>query len=197
MRVRAKRLGGLSLTELVVALAVAMTLMAVGLPSFLRAYHAYQLNNAARQMADILRLARYEAIRENIPVQCMIQASSSSPGYTSVWVDSIANLTLDPTEKTMLLGPSGNLVDGGGVPGTSGLISSAVGSVAIIAPSPSASGVWFDGRGAVKSPPYGVYVFYLSSALAPEAGYRAVFLMPAGANQIWTADASGNWQQQR
>ena len=196
MHVQAKRVGGFSLTELVVALAVAMILMAVGLPAFLRAYHAYELSNSARQMADILRLARYEAIRENTPLQCMIQASGSSPGYTNVWVDSIKNGTLDPTEKMILLGPSGNLADGGGVPGTSGLISSAVGSFAINAPSPSASGIWFDARGAVQ-PPTSVDVFYLSSALAPEAGYRAVFLMPAGSIQVWTADTSGDWQQQR
>jgi len=193
----AKRQTGFSLTELVVALAVAMILLAVGLPAFLRAYHAYQLNSAASQVADILRLARYEAIRLNTPVQCMIQASSSNPGYTNVWVDSIPNLTLDSTEKMFLLGPAGNLVDGGSVPGTAGLISTAVGSFATTAPSPTASGVWFDARGAVKPPPYGVNVFYLSSTLAPEAGYRAVLLMPAGAIQIWTADTSGNWQQQR
>ena len=196
MHVQAKRVGGFSLTELVVALAVAMILMAVGLPAFLRAYHAYELSNSATQMADILRLARYEAIRENTSVQCVIQASGSNPGYTNAWVDSIKNGILDPTEKTILLGPSGNLVDAGGVPGTSGLIASAVGSISINTPSPSASGIWFDARGAVE-PPTQVNSFYLSSALAPEAGYRAVFLMPTGSIQIWMADASGNWQQQR
>lgn len=197
MRAFAKRHAGFSLTELVVALAVAMILMAVGLPMFLRAYHSYELSIAATQMADILRLARYEAIRENTPVQCIIQASSSVPGSTSVWVDSIKNGTLDPTEKTFLLGPSGSLVDGGGVPGTGGLIGTVVGSYGVNAPSPTGSGIWFDARGAVQQPANVVNVFYLSSTLAPEAGYRAVFLMPAGSIQIWTADISGNWQQQR
>ena len=42
-----------------------------------------------------------------------------------------------------------------------------------------------------------VNVFYLSSTIAPEAGYRAVLLMPAGSIQIWTADPSGYWQQVR
>jgi Tfp pilus assembly protein FimT len=192
----AKRQVGFSLTELVVALAVAMILMAVGLPAFLRAYHAYELSNAATQMADILRLTRYEAIRLNTSVQCVVQASGSLPGYTNVWADSNGNNALDPTEKMLLLGPSGNLVDGGSVPGTSSVISAAVGSIVPTAPSPTASGVWFDARGAVK-PPSSVNVFYLGSTLAPEAGYRAVFLMPAGSIQIWTADAAGNWQQQR
>jgi prepilin-type N-terminal cleavage/methylation domain-containing protein len=191
------RQSGFSLTELVVAIAVAMILMAIGLPSFMRAYRAYQLNNAAREVADILRLARYEAIRLNHPVRCAIQASGANPGFTNVWVDSNNNNLLDPTEKMFLLGPSGNLVDGGSVPGTSALITAAVGSIVPNAPSPVSSAVRFDARGAVTQPPLIVNVFYLSSAVAPDAGYRAVFLMPAGSIEIWTADTAGNWQQQR
>ena len=65
---------GFSLTELVVALAVALILMAIGLPSFLRAYYSYQLTNSASQMADILRLSRYEAIRLNKQVNCQVRS---------------------------------------------------------------------------------------------------------------------------
>ena len=197
-----KKRAGFSLTELVVALAVAMVLLAAGLPAFLRAYRLYELNNAAREVADILRLARYEAIRLNTPVQCVIQASGSNPGYTNIWVDTNPNLILDATEKMVLLDSSGNLVDGGSVPGTSSLISTAVGSFAVTTPSPTSSGVWFDARGAVK-PPTGmnvsstVTVYYLTSALAPDAGYRAVLLMPAGSLEIWAADSTGTWQQLR
>ena len=195
MKRSAKRQRGFSLTELIVALLVAMILMALGLPAFLRAYRAYQLNNATRQVADILRLTRYEAIRQNTAVQCIAQASGT-PGSTNMWVDSIANGTLDPTEKMILLSPSGNLTDGGSVPGASGLTSAAVGSWATSPQPPTASGVWFDARGAVK-PPTAVIVYYLSSTVAPDAGYRAVLLMPAGSIEIWSADASGNWQQLR
>lgn len=191
-----KRDAGFSLTELLVAIAVAMILMAVGLPAFLRAYRTYQLSNAARQVADILRLVRYEAIRLNTPVQCLIQPTGSTPPMTNVWADTNKNSTLDPAEKMILLGPAGNLVDGGSVPGKSALIAAAVGSIVPAAPSPTGSGVWFDARGAVQ-PPSAVNVFYLHSTVAPDAGYRAVFLMPAGSIQIWAADPAGNWQQQR
>jgi prepilin-type N-terminal cleavage/methylation domain-containing protein len=191
-----KRHTGFSLTELVVALAVALVLMAVGLPAFLRAYHSYQLSSAANQVAEILRLTRYEAIRLNKSVDCIIQPSGAYPGMTNLWADSNWNGTLDPTEKMILLGNSGNLVDGGGVPGTSALIASAVGSVATTAPSPGGSLIWFDARGAVV-PPTNINIFYLASSVAPEAGYRAVLLMPSGSVQIWTADATGNWQQVR
>jgi type IV fimbrial biogenesis protein FimT len=183
---------GFSLTELVVTLAVALILMAIGLPAFLRAYHTYQLTNAATQMADILRLSRYEAIRLNKQVNCQIQPYASNPAMTIVWAGNGAQGTGD---KMILLGPSGNLVDAGTVPGTGALLSQAVNGVTPSTPSPSSGVITFDARGAVTSA--NVNVFYLSSGIAPEAGYRAVLLMPAGSMQIWTADASGNWQQLR
>jgi len=196
-RERKRGVVGFSLIELIVAMVVAVTLLAIGLPIFLRAYRVYQLNNAAREMADILRLARYEAIRLNTPVNCVIQATGSTPPSTNVWADSNKDTNLDPTEKMILLGSSGNLVDAGSVPGTSGLLAQAINSAARRTPSATSSTVQFDARGATWNPALTVNVFYLSSAAAPEAGYRAVLLMPAGAIEIWTSDPSGNWQQLR
>lgn len=193
-----KRHAGFSLTELVVAVAVAMIVMAVALPAFLRAYHSYELSSAANQVADILRLTRYEAIRLNKQVACIIQPSADGPGMTNLWTDSNGNNVMDPTEKMVLLGNSGNLVNGGGVPNTASLISSAVGAVATTAPAAGGTSIWFDARGALTAPTnVNVNVFYLASGIAPEAGYRAVLLMPAGAIQVWTGDVAGNWQQQR
>jgi prepilin-type N-terminal cleavage/methylation domain-containing protein len=198
IKVRAfvKRHNGFSLTELVVAIAVAIILLAVGLPAFLRAYHAYELSSAANQVADILRQTRYEAIRLNTPVQCIIQPSTKYAGMTDLWADSNANGLLDPTEKMILLGSGGNLVDSGDVPGTAGLIANAVGPIATTAPSPAGSRISFDARGAVV-PPTNVNVFYLASTVSPDAGFRAVFLLPAGSIQIWTGSAAGDWEQVR
>jgi prepilin-type N-terminal cleavage/methylation domain-containing protein len=187
---------GFSLTELVVTLAVALILMAIGLPSFLRAYHSYLLTNSASQMADILRLTRYDAIRLNKQVNCQVQQTyGGDPTLTLVWADSNQNGVQDTGEKMILLGPSGNLVDGSSIPGTSAMLSQAVSGVSPATPSPTGSVITFDARGAVT--PQNVNVFYLGSGIAPEAGYRAVLLMPAGSIQIWTADASGYWQQVR
>jgi Tfp pilus assembly protein FimT len=194
MRRMAKRTTrGFSLIELVLALAVAIVLLAIGLPVFLRAYRMYELNNAARQMADILRLARYEAIRVNRPVNCAVQSDGATPPTTTVWVDSNMNGSPDATEKMFVFSNAGNLV---GPPGTTPPISSEIGTMSIATPSPSSSTVQFDARGAVK-PPTTVNVFYLGSAVAPEAGYRAVVLMPAGSIQIWMGDTTGNWQFQQ
>lgn len=196
MLLSGKRQRGFSLTELIVALLVAMILLAVALPAFLRAYHTYRLTRAAHDVADILRLTRAEAIRLNKPVNCVIQPSGTYPGMMVLWADSNGNGTQDPTEKVILLGDAGNLVGSGGVPGAANLITAAINGLANIAPSPAGSAILFDARGAVN-PPINVNVFYLTSALAPDAGYRAVLLMPAGAIEIWTADAAGNWQELR
>ncbi|MGB2677891.1 MAG: GspH/FimT family pseudopilin [Candidatus Acidiferrum sp.] len=183
---------GFSLTELVVALAVALILMAIGLPAFLRAYYSYQLTNSASQMADILRLSRYEAIRLNKQLNCQVQPYASDPTLTIVWAGNGAQGTGD---KMILLGQSGNLVDPGTVPQTATLLSQAVSGVTPNTPSPTSGVITFDARGAVTPP--NVNAFYLSSAIAPDAGYRAVLLMPAGSIQIWTADPSGSWAQVR
>lgn len=177
---------------------VAVILLAVALPMFLRVYRSYQLTHAAQQMADVLRLTRYEAIRLNKPVNCVVSSSAGPPGMTQVWADSNGNGTLDPTEKMILLGSYGNLVDPSAVPPSSMMITgSNIGGMAVSYPSSTNSSITFDARGAVTSPANCVNVFFLASAAAPDAGYRAVMLMPAGSIQIWTGDSTGNWQEQR
>ncbi len=187
-----RREHGFSLTELVVTLAVALILMAIGLPAFLRAYNSYLLTNASSQMADILRLSRYEAIRLNKQVNCQIQPYSSDATRTIVWAGNGPQGTGD---KMILLGSSGNLVDASTVPQTATLLSQAVSGTVPATPSPTSGVITFDARGAVTPP--NVNAFYLSSTTAPDAGYRAVLLMPAGSIQIWTSDPTGSWQQVR
>jgi prepilin-type N-terminal cleavage/methylation domain-containing protein len=192
-----KRQAGFSLTEIVVALAVAVILLAVSLPIFLRAYHSYQLSSAARQLADILRLTRYEAIRLNKQVNCVIQPYSGDASMTSAsMTDSSGNALTGIGAATVLFGISGNLVNQGSVPAvTAMLTASNIGSMPTQS-WPAGVPVKFDARGAVV-PPTNVNVFYLASSVAPDAGYRAVLLMPAGAIQIWSGDATGNWEELR
>jgi prepilin-type N-terminal cleavage/methylation domain-containing protein len=188
---------GFSLTELVVTMAVALVLIAVGMPSFLRAYHSYQLTNSASQLADILRLTRYEAIQHNVntPENSVLKPDAGDPTITDAFADANGNNNPDPTEKMILLGSGGNVVSGGGIPGTAGMLGAAKVTSAPIVATPGAFSVAFDSRGALTSG--NVTVFYLASGLAPEAGYRAVILLPAGSIQIWSGDVNGNWGQLR
>jgi Tfp pilus assembly protein FimT len=194
---KTRRVSGFSLTELVVAMAVAMILMAVGLPYFLRAYRSYQLSNAATQMSDILRLTRYEAIRLNKIANCVIRPDATDPTMTDASMTDVnGNALTGLGSRAVVLGSGGNLVDAGSVPGASSLpAAAALGATTPTAVSPSGSTVQFDARGAVTSG--NVTVVYLNAPGSPESGYRAVLLMPAGSIQIWTGDSSGNWQQMR
>jgi Tfp pilus assembly protein FimT len=194
---KTRRVSGFSLTELVVAMAVVMILMAVGLPYFLRAYRAYQLSNAATQMSDILRLTRYEAIRLNRIANCVIRPDATDPTMTDASMTDVnGNALTGLGSRVVVLGSGGNLVNAGSVPGASSLpAAAALGATSPTAVSPSGSTVQFDARGAVTSGK--VTVVYLNAPGSPESGYRAVLLMPAGSIQIWTGDSSGTWQQMR
>jgi Tfp pilus assembly protein FimT len=173
----------------VVALAVALILAAMGLPSFMRAYHSYQLTNAANEVADILRMTRYEAIRLNKQVNCIIQDAGG--GLTNVWADSNGNNAIDPGEKTFVLQNTGNFTSSG-IPG--GLQTAAkTGTLTMIMPG---TNVQFDSRGSVV-PTGQQSVAYLTNLNEPGPGFRAVILMPAGSIEIWTSDGVGNWQQLR
>jgi Tfp pilus assembly protein FimT len=185
------------LTELVVALAVGLILMGVALPSFLRAYRSYQLSNAATQVSDILRLTRYEAIRLNKPINCVFQPDTTDPTMTHASLtDTSGNPLTGLSAKTILLGSAGNLVDAGSVPGAAALpAKAALGATVPVGVPPTGATLQFDARGALASG--NVDAFYLNSPSAPDAGYRAVLLMPAGSIQIWTGDSAGNWQQLR
>ena len=180
-------------------LAVGLILMGVAMPYFLRAYRSYQLNDAATQVADILRLTRYEAIRLNKPISCVFQPSASDSTMTQASLTDAANNPLTGISARMiLLNAGGNLVDAGSVPGASALPSPSaanLGGTVPVAVPPAGATLTFDARGALNSG--NVEVFYLNSLNAPEAGFRAVLLMPAGSIQIWTGDSSGNWQQMR
>ena len=187
-----RRQSGISLLELVLVLGIAMVLLAMGLPAFLRMLHVIQLSSGATQVGDILRQARYAAISQNKSVRCIFQPSSTNPGMTVFWVDSNWNGTQDPTEPMVLLTIEGNLVDPASVPNTAGLISlAALGTAGTTPQAPGGGTIAFDARGAVS--PLNVNIFYLGNGNAPEVGFRAVLLMPTGSLQIWSADTSGNW----
>src|SRR5258705_1701735 len=191
---KVRRVSGFSLTELVVAMAVAMILMAVALPAFLRAYHSYQLNNAATQVADIVRLTRYEAIRLNKTVNCVMRPDATDPTMTyASMTDVNGNPLTGVASRMIVLGPSGNLASGS-VPGASSLPSkAALGATTPAAVPPAGGTVQFDARGALTSG--NVTVFYLSAPGSPDSGLRAVLLMPAGSIQIWSGDSTGTWWQ--
>ena len=193
---RRDRTGGFTIVELLVVLLVIMIITAVALPSFMQSYRIYQLNDAANQVAGVLKFTRYEAIRLNVaaatPLKAQVRQSGSSPVITNVFTDSNNSGTVQSTAKQILLSGNVNLVSSNVPPNTSGL-ATAVGVSTLTNVSLSSGSIAFDQRGAVT--PAAVNVFYIGNLALPNLGNRAVILLPSGSVQIWTTDASGNWQQ--
>ncbi len=179
---------GFSLLELVVVTAVIFILLGVGLPFFTQTYRDYQLNDAATQVAGVLKNTRLEAIRANVPISCIIAQGGAG---TNMWTDSNGDLREQATEYQILLRGTVTLVAAGGVPQT-GALAAGVGVAALQAVNPANAVITFDFRGAVN--PAGVYALYIND-VAPNAGFRAVILLPSGSVQVWAASAIGGWRQ--
>jgi Tfp pilus assembly protein FimT len=190
---RNSRMRGFTILELVIVLAVMMIVTAISMPSFLRAIRTYQLNDAATQVAGVLKFTRYEAIRVNVPAATPLTTRIlQSAAGTNIFTDSNNSGTVQNTEKQILFSRNVNLVSAGIPPNTAGL-AAAVGVAALTNVSLTNGSIAFDQRGALT--PAAVNVLYVGNLAIPNLGDRAVIVLPSGSIQIWTTDASGNWQQ--
>jgi len=179
------------MVELAVSLTVLLILTALAIPSFTRSFRAYQMNDAAARFSDVLKFTRFEAVRQNRPVNFLIKTSGT--GWL-VGTDSNHNSSIDATDKQALISGTVTLLPSGAPPSTSSILAK-LGTTASLDDTKSGAvgSLQFDARGAVT--PLGAHIFYLGSATDPEFGYRAVVLLPSGATQIWTAPAGGPWQR--
>ena len=191
--VSTRRFAGYTTVELVVTLAAMMIISAIAMPSITRSVRIYQLNQAADQLAGILKFTRFEAIRRNSPINC-VNAQAGVDRPANVWSDNNGDGVAQPTEKQIVLGTNNTLVPASAVPDTRDL-AAAVGAPELTAVNPAAGSVRFDQRGAVV-PAATVYVFYVGNAAAPENGFRAVVILPSGSVQVWSYPAGipgGPW----
>jgi type II secretory pathway pseudopilin PulG len=185
---------GFSVVELVVSLAVLLILAAISVPSLSRAFARYQMNDAASRLAGTMKLARFEAIRQNKLVDCQIQQTAS--GWV-VYADVNRNQQPDPGETEDVLSGQITLVSAATVPDPSPIAAPLGGSGYPLTPISGANAfVTFDPRGAVQSGNNStVYVWYLANPGNSDAGFRAVVLQPSGMVNIWTAPVGGPWTQ--
>jgi Tfp pilus assembly protein FimT len=187
-----RRSRGLTMIELIMVLCVIVITAAISMPSFMQAYQRYQVNDAATRMANVIKYTRYEAIRSNAPVSYVIGVTPA--GTAIAWTDSNGNGAPDPVERQLVFSPNVTLFAAGNVPNTAGLILAA-GVGPLLPLSNTAAAVQFDQRGAVNPPPAGALVSYVGNIASPNAGYRAVILLPSGSMQVWQSDGTnnGNW----
>jgi Tfp pilus assembly protein FimT len=176
---------GISLLELVVCLAIILAISGMAIPAITRTLKTYQLNDAANQLAGIIKFTRFEAIRRNMPISC-VNSQATAYGQASIWADNDKDGLPGPTEKQILLGPNATLVAAGAVPGATAL-ATAAGLPALTAITPNSDAIKFDQRGAV--------LFYVGNN-SDSGGYRAVIVLPPGSVQVWTYVGGGAiWQR--
>src|SRR5256884_2460446 len=193
LRTRRSRIGGFSMVELAVSLAILMILSAIAIPSLMHSLRTYQLNDAAGRLSDMLKFTRFEAVRRNRAVPFQLQQFGND---WVAWADPDNDGNLDSTEKQVhISGFATFLPGGGGPPVPTTAITNAVGA---LLPTPASPGpLQFDARGAVRvsgTPAANAYVFYVGGN-PDQFGYRAVILLPSGATQVWTASAGGPWKR--
>jgi prepilin-type N-terminal cleavage/methylation domain-containing protein len=188
-----RRSRGLTMIELMMVLAVILITSAISMPSFIRAYQRYQVNDAATRMANVIKFTRYEAIRRNTPVNYVI-GQTPAPARTIAWTDSNGNGAPDNLERQLIFSPNVTLFAAGNVQNLAGLILAA--NVGPLIPLSNTNAVvQFDQRGAVNPPPAGALVSFVGSVGLPDAGFRAVILLPSGSMQVWQQDGTngGTW----
>lgn len=184
------------MVELVVSVCVMLVLTTLAIPSLMRSLRAYQLNNAAASVSDMLKFTRFEAVRRNTQINFLMQANGT--GWL-VGADSNVNGTLDLTEKQQSIAGYATLLPAGTAPPPNA-ISAALGGAPLVPLYGSGTTVTFDARGAIRQGIGGtvsgsVYIFYVGNATDTDSGYRAVVLLPSGGTQIWTAPSGGPWHK--
>ena len=182
---------GFSMVELAVSMTVLLILTAIAIPSLMRSFRTYQLNDAAARLSDQLKFTRFEAVRRNTPVAMRINNPSGNDW--NAWTDSDGDGVKDPTEKQILISGFVSLLPATGLPSTTSITATLGGAGTPTTVYGSPVNITFDSRGAVSS--LTADILYLGSTTNPEFGYRAVVLLPSGAVQIWTAPAGGTWQR--
>jgi type II secretory pathway pseudopilin PulG len=186
---------GFSMVELAVSMCVMMILTAIAIPSLMRSFRTYQLNDAATRLSAMLKFARFEAVRRNTQVNFLMQASGT--GYL-VGADSNGNNTLDPREKQELIAGFATLLPSGVAPSPTAITAALGGAALSTVYGGTTATVTFDARGAIRvggTVSSSIFVFYIGSSNDPDPGYRAVILLPGGTTQVWSAPTAGPWQQ--
>jgi prepilin-type N-terminal cleavage/methylation domain-containing protein len=190
---RSNRKSGFSLIEVVIVLAVALTLVATALPAFFNAINSYRLANTAQGLASLIDLNRFVAVQSNNPVSLR---QTTQSGNAFFYIDKNNNSQMDASEQRALL-PSDMLImqPGSGVPGPS----------ATGFPYPTAtvfasatSTLTFDARGTMNScaGAASVCMIIVGAPSRPQSGYRAITVNPMGQIKTWTWSATsggGSW----
>lgn len=181
-----KKFAGYSLVEMMMTLAVGLILVSVALPAMIGAIQGYRLNSSAQQVASLLELARYTAIRRN---SVMTVRTAAQNGNTIFYIDLKGNNVLDPIDPMVVLPADMQLAN------NQPLTPNAA-STGLTATQDFVSQMTFDYRGTLSlqpGSPLAAYFLALGYVNQAQYGCRAITVTPMGQTKMWKAPASGTW----
>ena len=167
-------------------LTVGLILVSVALPTMVGAIQSYRLNSVSQQVASLIELTRYTAIRRNSVMTLQMKKVN---GNTYFFVDLNGNVTPDANEPMLILPSDMQLVNGQ----TSTPDSTSTG----LKPTQEFAGqITFDYRGTVSFPaggsinPYFLALGYVNQA---QYGCRAITVTAMGQTKVWKAPDNAAW----
>jgi Tfp pilus assembly protein FimT len=171
---------------MMMTLAIGLILVSVALPTMIGAIQAYRLNSIAQQVASLIELTRYTAIRRNSVVSLQ---SVVRNGRRIFYIDLNGNVLLDVNEPMVMLPSDMQLANG--QPLTPDASSTR------LAPTQDfVTKLTFDYRGTVNFPvggPIAAYFLALGYVSQAQYGSRAITVTPMGQAKMWKAPAGGTW----
>jgi prepilin-type N-terminal cleavage/methylation domain-containing protein len=181
-----KKFAGYSLVEMMMTLAVGLILVSVALPAMIGAIQGYRLNSSAQQVASLVELTRYTAIRRN---SLMTLRTVAQNGNTIFYIDLKGNSVLDAFDPMVLLPVDMQLAN------NQPLTPNAT-STGLRPTQDFVSQMTFDYRGTVSLQPGGpLAAYFLALGYVNQAQYgcRAITVTPMGQTKMWKAPAGGSW----
>jgi prepilin-type N-terminal cleavage/methylation domain-containing protein len=178
---------GFSLVELVVVVAMMLTLSAIAVPSVMQSIGVYRLNVAATSLQNIAEVTRFSAIRRNTQINLR---QTTLNGQKLFYVDLNGTGSYTNTDPSYLL-PLDMQIAPPGAPAASAT------QLANTQALSSSGCIGFDSRGIVNYSTCGSgtpVVWFVSIGLSSSnTGYRAVTVSPMGQAKSWTAPSGGIW----
>lgn len=202
--VRSRR--GFSLLELMIVVAITMTVMAILVPKFLTAYYTMRLKAACYDLAELMQKGRIQAARENSIFQVVYTTGSPQTAF----VDMNNNQTWDiaatvngvtQTEPEIYFGPTISISTTGAPTGTGAPTPYVlVGDTSTTNYTNNTTLGWSArglpcaySAGTCATPPAGYFVYYVQDSRPVSNGWGAVVVTRSGRTKvaIWNG---ASWQ---
>jgi len=172
---------------MMMTLAIGLILLSVAMPMMIGAIQSYRLNSAAQQVANLIDLTRYTAIRNNKVTSLQ---STVQNGTNILYIDLNGDGQMQANEPRVML-PSDIVFANG-----DSLIPARA-STGLANMQDFSNQIAFDSRGVLNFAGGGIapvpYFLALGFSTRVDSGYRAITVTPMGQTKMWRGPANGRW----